>query len=81
MDREQIERECVERTTRYIEELKKFKELLSQLVSMRQVQVGKAMVSPMRAFDAMGFEEAKQKLDKLHQEMDEACDRLFEAHH
>jgi glutamate synthase domain-containing protein 2 len=50
-------------------------------VSMRQVQVGKAMVSPMRAFDAMGFEEAKQKLDKLHQEMDEACDRLFEAHH
>ena len=81
MDREQIERECLERTTRYSEELKKFKELLSQLVSMRQVQVGKAMVSPMRAFDAMGFEEGKQKLDKLRQEMDEACDRLFEAYH
>ena len=81
MDREQIERQCLERTTRYSEELKRFKEQLSQLVAMSQVQMGKQMISPMRAFDAMGFEKAKQKLDKLRQEMDEACDRLFKAYH
>jgi len=27
------------------------------------------------------FEEAKQKLDKLRQEMDEAHDRLYEVYH
>ncbi len=81
MDREQIEIQCLERTTRYSEELKRFKEQLSQLVAMSRVQTGKQMISPMRVFDAMGFEKAKQKLDKLRQEMDEACDKLFKAYH
>ena len=80
MDKEQIERECVERVARYSEELKKFEELLNYFISASKMQVGKAIVSPKRLFNAAALEEAKQKLDKLRQEMDEAYDRLYEAY-
>ena len=80
MDREQIERECVERISKYSEELKKFEELLNYFISTGKVQAGKVILPPNRVFDA-ALEEAKQKLDKLRQEMDEAYDRLYEAYH
>jgi len=81
MDREQIERECRERIKRYSEELKKFEELLSQSVSLGDVEVGKSIESPKRVFDPAEIEEAKRKLEMLRQEMDEACNRLYEAYH
>lgn len=84
MDREKIERECRERITRYYEEQKKFEELLSQFVSVGSVESGKPIESPKRVFDTAAIKEirkAEQKLDKLRQEMDEACNRLYEAYH
>lgn len=84
MDREQIERECRERITRYYEEQKKFEELLSQFVSVGSLESGKPIERPKRALDTAALKEikeAQQKLDKLRQEMDEACNRLYEAYH
>ena len=84
MDREQIERECIERIKRYSEELGKFEELLSQFVSSGDVEGGKPIESPKRIFDNTAIEEirkSEQKLDKLRQEMGETCNRLCEAYH
>ena len=84
MDREEIERECRERITRYYEEQKKFEELLSQFVSIGGVESGKPIESPKRVLDTAAIKEikeAEQKLDKLRQEMDEADNRLYEAYH
>ena len=81
MDREQIERECIERIKIYSEELKKFEELLSQFVSLGDVEVGKPIESPKRVFDPAEIKEAKRKLEVLREEMDEACNRLYEAYH
>jgi Cys-tRNA synthase (O-phospho-L-seryl-tRNA:Cys-tRNA synthase) len=79
MDREQIERECRERATRYYEELEKHREFIGQFASIGSVEPGKPIESPKRALDTAAFEEimeAEKKLDKLRQEMKEACNRL-----
>ena len=83
-NREEIEREARQRITRYYEEQRKFQELLSQFVSVGRVELGKPIESPKRVFDTAAIKEireAEQKLDKLRQEMDEACNRLYEAYH
>ena len=83
-NREEIEQEARQRITRYYEEQKKFQELLSQFVSIGKVEFGKPIESPRRVFDTTAIKEiraAEQKLDKLRQEMDEACNRLNEAYH
>ena len=83
-NREEIERETRERITRYYEEQKGFQELISQFVSVSWVEHGKPIESPKRVFDTGAIKEireAEQKLDKLRQEMDEACNRLYEAYH
>jgi hypothetical protein len=58
--------------------------LLSQFVSVGRLEAGKAIASPKRVFDTAAIKEirkAEQKLDKLRQEMDEACNRLYKAYH
>ena len=63
---------------------KKFEELLSQFVSVGSLESGKPIERPERALDTAALKEikeAQQKLDKLRQEMDEACNRLYEAYH
>ena len=83
-NKEEIEREARQRITRYYEEQRKFQELLSQFVSVGWVEPGKPIESPKRVFDTAAIKEireAEQKLDKLRQEMDEACNRLYEAYH
>ena len=81
MNREEIEQECRERITRYCEEHKRFEEVLSRFVSVGCVELGKSIESPKRVFDTAAIRKAEQKLDKLRQEMDEACNRLYEAYH
>ena len=83
-NKEEIEREARQRITRYYEEQGKFQKLLSQFVSVGWVEPGKPIESPKRVFDTAAIKEireAEQKLDKLRQEMDEACSRLYEAYH
>ena len=82
MNREQMERECIEKATRYYEELEKHREFIGQFASAGSVQPGKPIESPKRAFDTTAMKEiteAEQKLDKLRQEMDEARNRLYET--
>ena len=84
MDRKELEQEYSRRITRYYEEHKKYEELLSQFVSVSWVSPGEPIPRPKRVFDAAAIEEikeAEQKLNKLRQEMDEACNRLYEAYH
>lgn len=83
-NKEEIEREARQRITRYYEEQRKFQKLLSQFVSVGWVEPGKPIESPKRVLDTAAIKEikeAEQKLDKLRQEMDEACNRLYEAYH
>jgi len=84
MNKEEIEQKCKERITRYYEELKKVEELLRQFVSVSWVESGKTIEPPKRVLDTAAIKEikeAEQRLDKLRQEMDEACNRLYEAYH
>ena len=84
MNEEEIEQKCEERITRYYKELKKFEELLRQFASVSWVEPGKPIEPPKRVLDTAAIKEikeAEQKLDKLRQEMDEACNRLYEAYH
>ena len=81
---EEIEQEARQRITRYYEEQGKFQELLYQFVSIGKVERGKLFESPKRVFDTVAIREiraAERKLDKLRQEMDEACNRLYEVYH
>lgn len=83
-NKEEIERECRERIAKYYEELRKHHEFLGQFVSVGWVDPGKPIESPKRVLDTASIKqirEAEQKLDKLRQEMDEACNRLYEAYH
>jgi len=76
-NREEIEREARQRITAYYEELKQF-------VSVSWVSPGEPIPRPKRVFDAAAIEEikkAERKLDKLRQEMNEACNQLYEAYH
>lgn len=81
MDKEEIERECRELIGRYCEEQKRFEEVLFQFVSCSSIEHGKPIEFPKRVFDPAEIEKAKQKLDEVYQEMDEACNRLYEAYH
>jgi len=84
MNKDEIEQKCEERITRYYEEIKKFEELLRQFVSVSWVESGKPIESPKRVLDTAAIKEikeAEQRLDKLRQEMDEACNRLYESYH
>ncbi len=81
---EEIEREARQQITRYYGELRKFEELLSQFVSVGSIASGKPIESPKRVLDNAAIEEimrAEHNLDKLRQEMDKACNRLYEAYH
>jgi len=80
-NKEEIEREARQRITRYYEEQRKFEELLGQFVSL--YEPGK-LIESQRLFDTAAIKEireAEQKLDKLRRQMDEACNRLYEAYH
>ena len=81
MNREETEQECRERITRYCEEHRKFEDLLSQFVSLSSIEFGKPIQSPRLPFDTAPIQEAQQRLDKLRKEMNEACNRLYEACH
>jgi len=84
MDRKELEQEYKKRVVRYYEEHKKYEDLLSQFVSLSQLEFGKPIESPKRMFDIAAIEEIKEaerRLDKLRREMIEAEDRLYEAYH
>ncbi len=82
MNREQKEQDCRERIARYYEEHRRFEDLLSQFMSLSSsMELGKPIQSPRRAFDIAPVKEAQQRLDKLRREMNEACNRLYEAYH
>ena len=81
MNREQTEQECRERITRYCEEHRRFEDLLSQFVSLGSIEFGKPIQFPRQPFDIGPVREAQQRLDKLRKEMNEACNRLYEASH
>jgi len=78
---EKIERECRELIEKYCEEQRKFEEVLFQFVSYSSIEHGKTIESTKRVFDPGEIEKAKQKLDRVYQEMDKACNRLYEAYH
>jgi hypothetical protein len=80
-DKGEIEREARQRITRYYEEQRKFEELLGQFVSL--YEPGR-LIESQRVLDAAAVKEireAEQRLDKLRRQMDEACNRLYEAYH
>jgi len=84
MDKEAIERECREAIARYSEELRRYEEFLGQFVSLASVEPGIEIESPKRQLSPTAINEireAEEKLAKLGQKMDEACDRLYEAYH
>ena len=83
-NKEEIKQECNRRCVQYVEELRKHEQLLSQFVSVSQVEPGKPTPSPKRAFDMDGFKEireSEQELENAHKRWHEALDQLYEAYH